>query len=113
VICERCGCVFCWDEADEGTLAGERKRFCSKGCRKAGSGPRRQPQRAARKSRAVTAGRDLAVAARADCPTPLKLAFSSKNSALGKAAGVTRVFSDKASQAYRCPCGSWHLTTRT
>lgn len=45
MICERCGCVFCWDEAPEATLfSGSRKRFCSTNCQK--KGPRVKTQRA-------------------------------------------------------------------
>lgn len=34
VVCEHCGTVFCWDEADEAHW-GIRKRFCSEECEKA------------------------------------------------------------------------------
>lgn len=35
MICERCGTVFCWDEADMTLLTGDHRRFCSGNCQRA------------------------------------------------------------------------------
>ena len=33
MICPWCGCVFCWDEGAEVSLAGSRKDYCSRSCK--------------------------------------------------------------------------------
>jgi hypothetical protein len=106
MICERCGCVFCWDEADEHALIGQRKRFCSQTCRERAGHVRRTEEREARK-----AGLPRAIAEPA-CPTPAKRGFASKHDALAKATKVARAFRYVPVRTYRCPCGSWHLTSQ-
>lgn len=33
MVCEHCGTIFCWDEADVGSLGGSRKLYCSRSCK--------------------------------------------------------------------------------
>jgi hypothetical protein len=119
VICERCGTVFCWDDADIGALAGKRKRFCSARCKKkASSVLRNRAELAAayelaapRLAAEAENRRKREEAARPACPTPEKLAFADQGDALAKAPRIVHTFG-RAHKAYECVCGKWHLTAK-
>ena len=119
MICERCGTVFCWDEADVGALAGKRKRFCGENCKKkASAASGKQAERAAayelaapRLAAEAEARRKREEASRPACPTPGKLAFADPGDALAKAARIVHTFG-RAHKAYECVCGNWHLTQK-
>jgi hypothetical protein len=97
MICERCGTVFCWDEADEGTLCGVRRRYCSKTCR----------ARAARdRSRKHTRTRRALAA----CTDKAKHWYEDERDALLAAARYERLHGERR-YPYECPCGTWHLTS--
>ncbi len=100
MICERCGTVFCWDDADAILLGSGRKRFCSKECKKKdrkGIGSRRvHAQRSWRKYRQKQA-----------CSERSKPVYATEEDALCFAAGCVPPL-----YPYECPCGSWHLTSQ-
>lgn len=89
MICERCGTVFCWDEADEG--AGP-KLYCSKECKF-------RAQRSAYERKRWL----LRV-----CREHPKPAYASEEDALRAIADLGRI---PPLRAYECPCGQWHLST--
>lgn len=93
MICERCRCVFCWDDADEGTLGGQRRRYCSQTC-----------QRAAAKRKQHQTLVQLQM-----CRERPKPEYVSRDAALLAAAQLRRI---PPLHPYECPCGSWHLTSR-
>jgi len=101
VRCERCGTIFCADDADTVLLGNPPKLFCSRTCKRAASQKR------------VKAGiYRPALPGKPGCPTPAKLAFDTKQAALSKATTVAGTFRQTAVRAYECPCGSWHLTSK-
>jgi hypothetical protein len=97
MICEYCGCFFCWDEADEGgTQGGVRKRYCSRTCQKHG---------AASWSRNLRKRRRLAA-----CTARGKTSYPTERDAFGGAAKFERLHGGRI-YTYECPCGAWHLTS--
>jgi hypothetical protein len=99
VICERCGTVFCWDEADEGTLGGGRRRYCGKSCRiKAQPSSKQVRLRRNRRSWQV-----------ADCTSRRKERYADIDAAMVATARIFRQ-TGKDMYPYECACGSWHLS---
>ena len=101
MICEWCGTVFCWDDADETALGCGRKQFCSRSCAKRASAARtglRQRDRARQRERAA-------------CRRHGKVPYENEAVAT-KAAGA--IFSEFGwnLRPYECSCGSWHLTSQ-
>ena len=101
MICEGCGCVFCWDKADEGTLCGTRKLYCSETCRQKS----RPGYRPGKNKYAIR--RHLGLGQRTRCYFPGKRRFKDR-----EAAELIAVLSaDRTLYSYECSCGSWHLTS--
>ena len=88
--------MFCWDLADEGALAGVRKRFCSTNCQKKKGQPREQGWPTVHPPGLVYYGK----------PT---VSYDSKGDALLAAARLYRKRGGDFSHPYECPCGAWHL----
>ena len=94
MICEHCGCVFCWDEADEG---GDRpRRYCSRACRKN-----------ALKARGIRTHHRTQVRLRM-CRERPKTGYVTREAALLAVAQLRRI---PPMHPYECPCGAWHLTS--
>ena len=98
MICERCGTVFCWDDADGILLGGNPKRFCSKECKRRdrkGLGSRRAHVQKYWQKQA--------------CDQRPKPRYASEEDALCGAADLGRI---PPLRPYSCPCGGWHLTSQ-
>ena len=94
MVCERCGTVFCWDEAGE---SASRRDYCSDTCK-----------RAAKRRR--TAQRNRTQAAQlARCTQQGKRRYADD----AEAADVVRRAArhGKTLHPYECACGWWHLTS--
>jgi hypothetical protein len=104
VICERCGTVFCWDEADEYAVHG-RKLYCSKVCaRKAGKRRQQVRQGSPRRRRHL----ESSLAA---CAEQGKRQYPDSERAQAAAAAVLSR-TGQPLRAYRCAgTGHWHLTS--
>ena len=101
MTCEGCGCVFCWDKADEGTLCGTRKYYCSGKCRQI-SRPGYKPSRNKYAMR-----RRLSLGQQTRCYFAGKRRFKDRETAEGAAA----LSGDHQLYSYECSCGGWHLTS--
>jgi formylmethanofuran dehydrogenase subunit B len=95
MICERCGTVFCWDEADEYAVHG-RKLYCSTTCKTKASAAR-------------TARARMRLQACIDRENR-KRRYATEREAL-LAAAAFRSAKRRWLFAYKCPCGWWHLTS--
>jgi hypothetical protein len=104
MICERCGTVFCWDDADEGALAGSRKRYCSKTCASKVS-PSFRRMRNQNLSRRRDRAERIAV-----CAERGKASFESEAAAARGALNPSRQIGCHL-YPYECACGKWHLTS--
>ena len=98
MICERCGTVFCWDEADSTFNSGDRKKYCSKTCKTKGPVP--EPVLSYREQRQLEA-----CTAKGKKPYPSIVAAKSI---------AVRLFTLHGWRLYpyRCVCGMWHLTSQ-
>ena len=105
VKCERCGTVFCWDDADEAVLAWDEDGFPAEVFRKLYCGPNCRVK-ASRKRRKVIGPQLRACLTRPE----RKQKFASEEDALLTAARV-RTQSRRWLYPYKCPCGFWHLTS--
>lgn len=104
MICEHCGTVFCWDEADEG---GGPKLYCSKACAQ-GAWKKRKRQRAGESSAHFRQWLESSLQA---CVEQGKRQYMSEDDAQAAAAAI---FSRKAQplRVYRCPGSKhWHVTS--
>ena len=101
MICPVCKCVFCWDEADEGTLCGTRKLYCSQNCRQRS----RPAYRSGKNKYAIR--RHLRLGQRTRCYFPGKRCFKDREAA----ERVAALSADRALYSYECSCGGWHLTS--
>jgi hypothetical protein len=106
MVCERCGTVFCWDDADEGTLAGNKKRFCGEECKRRGRSKgdvtaQRQRKRQRRRPREKQLR---------NCMLRAKNPYLSRQEAV---ADATRILSESGVtlHPYECACGWWHLSS--
>lgn len=100
MVCERCGTVFCWDDAPELTLGGLRKRYCSETCRKK-STPGRKATRSRSRARAKQ---------RASCAKRGKKLYPDSTAAMKDVEGAFRK-NGVQMYPYQCACGWWHLTS--
>ena len=100
MICERCGTVFCWDEADTAFLGGRPKLFCSKACKKNAS--------KARQALAVRDQHRRQVQLQMCAERP-KTGYATREAAL---LAVTELRPVPPLYPYGCSCGWWHLTKR-
>jgi hypothetical protein len=107
VVCEHCGTVFCWDNADIASLGGSRKRFCSKSCKTSASNKRTGVR--ALSTQAKRSERRLARRLEA-CRERGKPQYGSET--LAKTTAL-RLYAAKGWMLYpyNCPCGFWHLTS--
>lgn len=96
MICERCGTVFCWDEADEAGEDTGRRKYCSRSC--------------SRNSKA-DAKAERARRLREPCPANGKAPYLSRPEA--EAAAFDRALKGYGLRhPYQCEtCGRWHLTS--
>jgi hypothetical protein len=92
MICDHCKSVFCWDDADEGTLGGQRRRYCSQTCQRA----------AARRKQHQTLVRLQMCRER---PKPGYVTREAASLAAGQLGRIPPLY------PYACPCGRWHLTS--
>lgn len=106
MTCERCGTVFCWDEADEYAIHG-RKLYCSNTCKTKASSDRVRLRRQGQRRLA-----ELAASLKA-CNEQGKRRFPSKEKAEAAAAAAAAVRATKPLYVYRCPgTDHWHVTSK-
>jgi hypothetical protein len=103
VVCERCGTIYCWDEADVASLGGSRKRYCSKTCKDKTNSSKKisdEDHEVHRKARQLEA-----------CQARGKKPYTSIVIARNVA---TRLFVQYGwtLYPYQCVCGNWHLTSQ-
>ena len=109
MICEGCGCVFCWDDADEGSLSGNRKLYCGNTCK-------------TKANKARQAGEPSPVAVRRGRQRSLEACALRNKQRFADRAAAEIVADEwslrdqirnraKAWRPYKCPCGWWHLTS--
>jgi hypothetical protein len=97
VICEHCGTVFCWDDADTILLGSTPKRYCSKACkRNANQRPSQRDKWRNYRSRKA-------------CEDRPKNRYDSREEALYAISQIRRI---PPLYPYLCRCGSWHLTSQ-
>src|SRR6266568_6454275 len=100
MVCPRCGCVFCWDDADE-WASRDRKRYCGPECEKAADPEayRRRKRNWRRRKRQLKS-----------CTLRKKRQFEDGSRAR---AAAQLLLQQRGVQAhtYECPCGYWHLTS--
>jgi hypothetical protein len=109
--CWNCGCIYCWDTADESLISGARKYFCCGDCQEAYAVKR------ALRLVPPTPGQGEPYPWEPEpeppaCPHPAKQKFKTKNDAVryalhrSGAAGI-------GMNIYRCETGThWHITSR-
>jgi hypothetical protein len=109
VICERCGTVFCWDDADQLFISGlaNRRRFCSERCRKQAR-RRAAPSYRRQRWRNSYFVRNLQLAI---CAEQGKKRYESKREAHQDAKRLKVVMHVRL-YPYECACGWWHLTSK-
>lgn len=108
MVCERCGTVFCWDEADAGSVGGLRKRFCSKECKKRSEpSSKRHNNRYLRERASREARREHQLEL---CEEQDKKRYGDEPSAWGAAGRIYESKGDRPMYPYLCACGWWHLT---
>jgi hypothetical protein len=96
MICQRCGTVFCWDDADEGRASGP-KLYCSATCKHRKT-PGYQRQRHRRRQLVL-------------CRRQNKTAYDTELIATATA-NLLRRERRWSGYPYECACGSWHLTSQ-
>lgn len=106
MVCEHCGTIFCWDEADNAPMDGRnRKRFCSEHCKKRASAKRTGKNVNSEQRRRNSALRyELTI-----CETRGKQRYTD---IVAARQGAGRVLQHKGwvLYPYLCVCGFWHLT---
>lgn len=99
MICEHCGTVFCWDEADLVFLGAPRRRYCCTNCAK----------RASAKRTGARSRQQLRAEQRDSCMQRGKVVFEDASAAVKSVEAIYKNH-DLQMYPYECVCGWWHLS---